>query len=151
MQWSQLKKRVEAQFADVLHGRVQVWMTKYREPGPEPDGRLWLTLDGEQIVSVADMVSRRTLDAAAQGVHLRGGTQLTDPFVSSGDFHQALVAYLQTSIEDLLASDHELRFGLAMLDRRLGQRRFRQLTPERLTSPFVARLHGIRRDAEGWR
>ena len=100
MQWSKVKKRVEATFADCVRGRVEIWATRYRE---SHDGeRVWMRLEG----------------------------------------------YLNTAFDEALDSSDPVLQGLAMLDRRLGKRRLREIDESSL-HPMVAALYRFRVGAEG--
>jgi len=141
MQWSQLKHRIEEQFAPALGGRLQIHYTVYRNL-TEGDGRAWLTWDKEELFSRADMPSREKLDAPF------------DPhaefYDSARDILGALHDYLRTPFADLLASPDPLVRALALADRRLGRRRFEKLAREELVHPLAARVHRLRAEAEGW-
>src|SRR5690606_21559193 len=52
MQWSQLRKRVEAEFAEELGGRVSVHVTRHHERSRA--GRGWITVDGTEIANFCD-------------------------------------------------------------------------------------------------
>ncbi len=159
MQWSQLKHRVEARFAPALQGRVQVWAAVYRKPATT-DGRGWITLDGEQIHSMADTpgdAARRALakaiaaaEQAEPGAPESDWTRQGGLFFTYGDFLDALECCLGSGIEDLLSSEWPLNRALAMLDGRLGKRRFLRLEGMQREHPLVQRLYRIRAGAQGW-
>lgn len=44
MKWSELKKRIEEKFAESVHGRVEVWATRYRH-AHDQEGEAWITFD----------------------------------------------------------------------------------------------------------
>lgn len=141
MQWSQLKHRIEEQFAPGLGGRLQIHYTVYRNL-TEGDGRAWLTWDKEELFSRADLPSRETLDA---------------PFEPHAEFYDsargvlgALHDYLRTPFTELLTSPEPLLRALALADRRLGRRRFEKLTAADLPHPLVRRVYDLRAAAEGW-
>ena len=159
MQWSQLKHRVEAQFAPKLQGRVCVWAARYRGRGEE-DGRGWFTLDGVQIYSMADVQTYaaecalrerifRAVDAPP-GSPESEWAQAPERFLTYDHFRKDLHAYLECSIEDLIDQECPLLRGLAMLDRRLGKRRFLRLENIREAHPLTQRLYLIRGEVEQW-
>jgi hypothetical protein len=141
MQWSQLKHRIEDQFAPALNGRLQIRYTVYRNL-TEGDGRAWLTWDKEELFSRADMPPREKLDAAF------------DPdgefFDGARDILGTLHDHLRTPFDELLGSSDPLVRALALADRRLGRRRFEKLTREDVAHPLVQRVYAIRAEAEGW-
>jgi hypothetical protein len=141
MQWSQLKHRIEEQFAPALGGRLQIHYTVYRNL-TEGDGRAWLTWDKEELFSRADMPSREKLGA---------------PFTPDAEFYDSarnllgvLHDYLRTPFADLLASPEPLVRALAIADRRLGRRRFEKLTAHDIAPPLARRVYVLRAEAEGW-
>ena len=54
MQWSQLKKRIEHNFAASLRGRVQVWSTRYRR-AHDGAGESWITIDGQKVATMGSI------------------------------------------------------------------------------------------------
>jgi hypothetical protein len=159
MRWSQLKHQVEARFAPALQGRVQVWAAVYRKPATT-DGRGWITLDGEQIHSMADTPSDAARQALADAIDVAEAAEPGSPesdwtrqgglFFTYGDFLDALECCLSSGIDDLLDSQWPLNRALAMLDRRLGKRRFLRLARMEREHPLVQRLYRIRAEAERW-
>lgn len=141
MQWSQLKHRLEEQFAPALGGRLQIHYTVYRNL-TEGDGCAWLTWDKEELFSRADMPSREKLAAPFEP-----GAEFYD---SARDLLGALHDHLRTPFVELLASPEPLVRALALADRRLGRRRFEKLTAEELGHPLVRRVSALRAAAEGW-
>ena len=160
MDWNQLKKRFEALIAPPLQGRVKVWATLYRKPATT-DGRGWITLDGEQIHSMGDMVPSATYgrfsemvaakEEATPGISERELARQPENFFTHWEFREALEECINSSMDDLLACASPLPRALAMLDRRLGKRRFLRLTNIEDEHPLVRRLYHIRAEAEGWR
>lgn len=60
-----------------------------------------------------------------------------------------LISYLDLSIESALTSTSPLHLAVAVLDRRLGKRRLRQLELPTTAPAFVTALLGLRLEAEG--
>jgi hypothetical protein len=159
MQWSQLKHRVEARFAPSLRGRVQVWAAVYRKPATT-DGRGWITLDGEQIHSMTDTPANAARDALWQAIEVARdagpGTPESDwtrhgaNYFTYQDFREALECSLQSGVDELLGSPLPLCRALAMLDGRLGKRRFQCLAAMEREHPLVRLLYGLRARAERW-
>jgi hypothetical protein len=124
-------------------------------------GRIWVTLDGRELISFDTstyLVRRATLarklasgpdqdphaaDAAAVEELRRAGEY---------DDYSALVdleTYLSLSIEDALASPSPLHRALAVIDGRIGKRRLRKLAPMTDEHPLVRELFAARCAAEG--
>lgn len=146
MQWSQLKKSLEANFAGSVRGRVEVWATRYRH-AHEQAGEAWITFDKHRLVSMGSwryeleagkvrdtLLNERgatgqpvpegegsyelATNEAARIVHDQGIYALSDAYA-------AFNAYLNLSIDDILQSDDGLIKALGMLDKRFGKRRLR--------------------------
>jgi hypothetical protein len=93
------------------------------------------------------------IDAAAAAEPGTPGSDWTRQgalFFTYVHFVEALECSLHCGIDELLSSQWPLNRALAMLDRRLGKRRFLRLEQMEREHPLVQRLHGIRAEAEGW-
>jgi hypothetical protein len=157
--WSAVVKDWEPFLAHSLSGRVRLHATHYRGAHDE-EGRGWITLDGEQILSFESLpylvrihghkselqaIGRSTdeaYDAAIAVAHREG-------LVHLWDFERAVVCYPGLTVDDALASPDVVIRGLAMLDRRLGKRRLQALVLRTDESPIVERLLRLRLEAEG--
>src|SRR5262249_44167150 len=54
MRWSQLKQRVEANFAPRVRGRIELFQTRYRRAA-DSFGEVWVVVDGKQRYSWSDI------------------------------------------------------------------------------------------------
>jgi hypothetical protein len=135
MSWSRLKAKIEERFAKALKGRVSVHMTSYRAAVSE-GGRGWLLVDQTEL-PLAHI--QPFGEPGAPGEH------------DQWSLHDALASYLDLRVEQALVSPDPLHRALAMIDRRLGRRRFEalELLPEE--HPWVRQLHALRADAEQWK
>src|SRR5687768_13245582 len=161
MRWSQLKHRAEALLAETLNGRVAYYSTRYRKDH-DREGRGWITVDGVQVFDMSTLRAWAAQHAAtkkALGVHERWKWERwpyrDDPgywsywydkaeadrvargVLARWDFNQALFDYLNLSLEDALASSNVVVRALAVLDRRLGRRRFEKLQLSNDEHPLV--------------
>jgi hypothetical protein len=165
--WSDLKKRIEALFAENVRGRVELRSTSYRKMHDQ-EKRAWITFDKREIINLCPC--RHWIAYRTEGARLRATepdelpdsplyclTQSQQQRISQYlreqslftpyDFHALLFDYLSYSIEDVLRSDHPLVRALGMLDRRMGKRRL--LTyPVETEHPLVRRFHAFRCEAE---
>jgi hypothetical protein len=134
MAWSQLKAKIEERIAPSLAKRVSVHQTSYRGAVSE-GGRGWLLVDQEEIPLAA--------------IQPFGGDRAPGQH-DQWSLHEALADYLNLALADALTAEEPVHRGLALLDRRLGRRRFEALN---LASehPLVLRLYQLRAEAEGWR
>ena len=169
MMWSQLKKRIEATFADSVAGRVEVWNTRYRKSHDE-EGEAWITIDKQLVSSMGTYTYfnesyreanrlceergctdyrdpdqyeayHRAHDKADQIVHDRGMFRMED-------VNSALFDALNLSIDDAIKSDNPIIRAFATLDRRFGKRRLAAFDDSK-EHPLVRTLYRIRCEAEG--
>lgn len=132
MQWSKLKKRYEQLLADSLILHLQVHVTAHRK-SPFDEGRGWIVFEGREVVSI------------------RIPSFYDDEFRFSTDtldLGKAVGKCVESSIEELKATDDPILKGLMFLDRRAG-RRFLQEVDDTTLHPFSRILYRLRCDAEG--
>lgn len=143
MRWSELRSRVEAEFAEDIRGRVSVHITRHHDRSR--CGRAWITIDGEEIANFCDWSVYYTnpnhrasyKDALAAYGELR-----------AWDFKEACWALVHEGIGPALASGDPLRQSLAVLHRKFGRRRLDALLAESDTlHPLVRFLAEFRRNA----
>jgi len=165
MRWSQLKKRIEATFADSVRGRVEVWNTGYRK-ATWKEGEVWITIDKKKIYSIGSYTYWMKIYHEAEV--LRKDRGCTDPngpgywetyeeiretmpdkgVMPRWEAIQALYEYLNMSIDDVLETDHPVIRAVGMLDKRLGKRRLRSIDPQEEHS-LVKILYDFRCKSEG--
>jgi hypothetical protein len=142
VRWSKLKSLIEAGIADSLRGRVSINSTAY---GCCSCGHAWITLDKEVIANFCtrahwnrkyyDYESRKYVDLALSETEKN---RYRNQFVEYGDFsrqdlYRSCWRYIHDlTIEAALESDDVLVQSLAILDKRLGQRRLMRINPEKL-------------------
>jgi hypothetical protein len=170
MQWSKLKKSVEAHFAPAVAGRVELRSTSYRHVH-DGEGRGWITIDKEEVHDFSTLkyfVERNNLaggirkanraedwmDPEQRAQYFEAGEAADEILekkgvVSKGWYEWSLREYLELTVEDALASDNFIHRGLAVLDRRLGKRRLKEIELPPTEHPLVQRLLAFRRQAEG--
>jgi hypothetical protein len=160
MRWSRLKTLIEGRFAASLHRRVQLRVTSYRH-AHDGEGRGWITLDRKEIFDASTVrhygaFSELNSALQEQGLgstkaHRRARAQLeAEGVYTEWTFWEALEEYLDLSIVSALSSTNVLHRALAMIDRRLGQRRFRALRLRREDHSLVRQLYRARGLAEEW-
>jgi hypothetical protein len=169
MQWSQLKKRIEATFAESVQGRVEVWATRYRHASDQ-DGEAWITFDKQRLISMGTWTYEK--EAAEARIKLRkdsGCTDYKNPEHKLGyyaaynqadeivkaqghyplwDTHRSFFEYLSLSIEEILASENSVIKTLGMLDKRFGKRRLKVFNAED-ECILVKKLYQCRAECEG--
>jgi hypothetical protein len=136
-------------------------------------GRVWLTLDGRELISfdTSRYVAKRAqishdmrsgtgpfaLSATSdQEEYLAADAAARDYLRRAGEYDdysalEDLEAYLSLPIEEALQSPSPLIRALAVVDRRVGKRRVRQLLAQPDEHPLVKDLTVVRGVAEGIR
>jgi hypothetical protein len=168
MPWSRLKQQVESRFADTLRGRLELHTAHYRH-AHDADGRLWLTIDGRELVNLCEARANRarwkleseleavlappngrSADAAARKQASDQALELTrkQGILGQHEAYRALESYLDLAIEDAITSDNVLIRALSMADRRVGKRRLRALRFAPDAHPLVRELFSLRCSAE---
>ena len=142
MRWSELRAKVEAEFAEDIRDRVSVHITRHHKRSR--CGRGWITIDGKEIANFCDWSVYYTnpdhrasyKDALANYGELR-----------AWDFKEACWSLIHEGIEPALESGDPLRQALAVLHRKFGKRRLSQLLCQRETlHPLVAFLADFRKN-----
>lgn len=131
MRWSKLKQRVEENFADSVRSRIAIHSAAY---GACTCGHAWLTLDGNVIANFCTRAHGNRFRYGHPdndlGVSAEQAKRYDDQFVDYGemsrqDVYEACWAFVHDlNFDDALKSDDPLIQSLAVLDRRLGKRRF---------------------------
>jgi len=169
VKWSQLKKRIEATFAPSVRGRVQVWNTRYRG-SHDSEGEAWITVDGERVWSMGSLSYRIAQGKEAARIRAeRGCADWSDPDQRAGysnawgeaqarvhadgvfamwDMNQAIVNYLNLSIDSAAQADSPIIRAFAVLDRCFGKRRLAAIDSSH-EHPLVRAMYRVRCEAEG--
>jgi hypothetical protein len=163
MQWSKLKDRLDSTRARALIGRLELRVTRYRHAHDQL-GRAWVTFDGREVFDLCDHRFWMESDSISIDLQAINGTpshlaqrQAISITTQKGnlarwDFIAAAEAFLELSIDRALASDNPLLRGLAVIDRRVGRRRLKEmLAGLSLENPLVQRLLEVRCATEGIR
>ena len=148
MQWSQLKKRIEAHFAESVKDRIKIGSTSYRHAGDE-EGRGWIEIDGQEVINMCSQKFNieyypRGRDEGYDKVQHELNEQ---NLFSQWNWHKALFSYLNLSIENIRKSTNPLIRALGMLDARLGKRSLHKINVDS-EHDLVKRLYFVRCDAE---
>lgn len=153
MKWSKLKQRIEDGFAGCIRGRVSIYATRYTS-GSHFMARGWITVDGVQIVNFSTPDSMNKFGLMTPEINERIPEEQRTPGLhaekgefSRYDLFDACWAYLNISIADALKDENPLIQAFAMLDKRLGKRRLKNLDPEKL-HPLPAGLLRFRLECE---
>jgi len=169
MKWSQLKKRVESNFAPSVKSHVQIWNTRYHN-SHDAEGEAWITLDGKRIWSMGTFSYYIAENKEVARIRKeRGCSDYRDPAQHKGyidaieeaqqnvqeegvftmyDTNNALFDYLNLSIEAAIKSDNPIIRAFVTLDRRFGKRRLLEFD-DSTEHPLVKTLYRLRCEAEG--
>ncbi|MEO0411095.1 MAG: hypothetical protein AAF221_04535 [Pseudomonadota bacterium] len=155
MRWSKLKQKVEANFADDVRKKLAIHSTTY---GDSTCGHAWLTLDGNVI---ANFCTRAFFNRFEYGDKDRdrglSDTQIEqyqDQLVDYGELsrqnvYEACWAFVHDlGFDQSLKSDDPLIQSLAVLDKRLGKRRYGHVAAMPL-HPLARKLFDLRVSEEG--
>src|SRR6478672_11234141 len=132
MQWSQLRKRVETEFADELRDRVSVHVTRHLDRSRS--GRGWIAVDGKEVANFCDWSfyypnqEHRPSDKDALAAYGE---------LRAWDFKEACWSLVHDGVDAALASGEPLRMTLAVMHRKLGKRRLAQLASDEQLHPLV--------------
>jgi len=169
MKWSQLKKRIENNFADSVKGRVEVWNTRYRK-SCDREGEAWITIDKKRVYSFGTYTCYREAYLEAKRIQdQEKGTEAKtqDQSAISGraysearenvrkanilplwDINALLFGYLKLSIQEILTSENAIVRALGMIDKRFGKRRLKTLDVK-VDHPLLKILYEFRCKTEG--
>lgn len=154
-QWSKIRDKLENEYlADALKGRIQYFVTAYRQSHDGDKGRAAIYLDGEPVISGStfeqwlkpdlDGYYRTFPDSIAAD-----SADLTNGWFDQYDFYVSFAAFDNQSIEASLSSHNQLIRIFAILDRRVGKRTLCRLKETIDTEPEIfRRFFAIRLEAE---
>ncbi len=139
--WSYLQKQLNERLCEALRDRVSYFLTYYHEVH-DSYGRAAIRLDGKELAVFSWIdACKQERDAHERwqetGVYDGDAPELKKKWEQEGtlsewDFVQAATDFLQMPIADALVSDNCLIRILAVLDRRVGKRRLKQLQDSEL-------------------
>lgn len=119
IRWSKIRERIESFLCPELQGKVRYCLTTYHQTDP-PTGRGWIEFKGEELWSFASQNNDRQR------------------------YFEAVEGYPRLSIEEALQSENPVIRGIALLDRRLGKRRLREIRLTEAEHGFVHKMFELR-------
>ena len=163
--WSGIRKKLEENYlCHALRGRIQYFVTRYRESHDSDEGRVAILLDGKEILQsnsfdfgdnyyrkwheLQKNASSENLDISNIFFHACEGA-VTEGCIDPTRFYDAFYIYDNQSIEESLASSNALVRIFALLDRRVGKRRLLTLADKmEYERPWVQVFYFLRLEAE---
>lgn len=145
--WSYIRQKLEQEYlAECLKGRIQYFVTTYRE-SHDREGKAVIRLDGKEIVkgdywhfTNADRFAYTHADA----------DRLERGAFDQHSFYAAFAELNGQSIDESLASDNLLVRIFAVLDRRTGKRRLIAMQEQMQHEPELLQFfYRLRTEAEG--
>jgi hypothetical protein len=115
--------------------------TRY-EKAHDRFGRSWITVDGREVANMSNYLPCGNSVADGHPDRFNAGV------FAGYDLPLAMREYLVLSIDDAIASPNPLIRALAVLDRRVGERRLARIDPASEV-PIVRELLALRRGARG--
>lgn len=161
--WSKRKQLLESNICATLQGRISLNLTNYRSNNKrEPESRFWISLDKKDIFSISklkwlrewqetrkELLSNRNENENLD-VYDQAETILKNRgFYYLGDVENSLHEYLSIVFDEALQSRNMIIKGLAMVDRRLGIRRLKNIKLPPDEFDFVVKMYKIRCESEG--
>lgn len=158
MRWTKLKSKIESRFCDSMKKRVSINSTRY---GACTCGHAWITLDKKLIANfctrafwntnpVFDEKTGRWVHGEMINEKNKKYDNLKNTYgeLSRQDVYESCWAYIHDlSIEQAVLSDNPLIQSLAMIDKRLGKRKIKEIDIK-LLHPLANRLLKERIEAE---
>jgi len=165
MIWSKTKKALEALLADSVKGHVHFYVTRYGPGDSHTMNRGWITWDGKEVASFSNIVHWQAVMAVADALRVTHQDQPGNRFrdytaaaettvaesqaiLSRDNFDDAIDRYLTLSIDEALNDADPIIRAIAMLDRRLGKRRLKEIVVDDQTHFLVKQLYTRRCEAE---
>jgi len=141
MIWNKLKKNLKERFADDVKKDVDFFITDYA--GSWSMGRGWITINGTEIVNFSTAESdqihngnpwneltkdnRFAIHAQIEDSKRTPGLLIEKGEFSRGDFTDCCFQFIDLSIIEAQESNHPIIRMLAVLDRRTGKRKLKEL------------------------
>lgn len=151
MQWSQLKKRIQAKIAEPVRERFDFGSTCYRK-SHDREGRGWISVDKREILDLSTIkfeieeYGRGRRDGRPDWETIKQELHQENLF-SQWDLHRSLFEYLNLSIGEIICSGNHIIRAFGMLDSRLGKRRLGSIDISG-EHDLVRRLYLLRCEAE---
>lgn len=179
LQWSKTKSTLESFLCDKLKGRIKIFATVYRKSHDGParvwmtldkkeivnasdvtyavrHEELYKQLKQDQNVKEIPyhsdwgvMFHSKERQELVKASHEAEEIMKNQNVFNSYHLYSAFMDYCSLSIEQALNSENVMIRAYAMLDRRVGKRRLKELTLNEATHPLIVDFYYIRCEVEG--
>ena len=179
MQWSKTKSTLESFLCDQLQGRIKIYATVYRKfhDGPArvwitfDKKEILSASDVTYTIKHEELYQQMKRDQNLKGIPYNSHWEVmfqskerqalvqvsdkVEDFLNNqnifNSFHlyEPFMVYSSLSIEEALSSENVIIRAYAMLDRRLGKRRLKELKFNENTHPLILDFYKIRCEVEG--
>lgn len=146
--FSKLKSDVERFLCEPLQGKVELQSATHNQSRDDRP-HIWLTLNKDQIFNVADLTFINEQFQGNKNPELLSTEVQIDEQNKMASLHlyEAFTQYPHLSIVDALASTNPIIRAYALLDRRVGKRKLKNMTAPQ--SSLERKFYQIRCEAEG--
>jgi hypothetical protein len=153
MQWSKLKSRVKSFVCPELQDVIDFHVTQYRR-AHSWISESWITINGERVFDCGSrtyfMASRLELGRRIQAKEATAW-EIVKNTLAEQEIHEpeemgsAMREYLDLSIEEAICSTNPFIKALAIVDRRIGKRRLKELEIDDDEHSLVKAFYDLRR------
>ncbi|WP_132102124.1 hypothetical protein [Dehalobacter sp. MCB1] len=163
MIWSKLRKKIKDFITPGLRDRIDVHCTRYHD-AHDDYGEAWITLDGQKVLGggyyhwyMAHIPQELINKLGFQGayhkdfylpqIELREVKEIMELGIhETTHIRDVLENYINTPFEDCLESNNPIYTAFALIDKRLGKRRFLNIDISNYKHPLVKLFYELRRE-----
>ncbi|MGE7625221.1 SF0329 family protein [Viridibacillus sp. NPDC096237] len=148
MSFTKLKSAVESFLCEPLQGKIEL-QSASNNYSHDDRPHIWLTLNKDEIFSSADLsyINEQLQDQYNSDILATEVDITQQDNITNLHLYEALTQYPQLSIADALASTNPIIRAYALLDRRVGKRKLKNMPASQPS--FERKFYQIRCDAEG--
>lgn len=174
MKWTKVKRNIESLICDKLKHRLSIHLTQYNVSLGEQK-RIWITLDKKEVFNASS--ANYLMEHDKLWTEIKKETDKPFPYclyecfpefigkTNDSDYttviledksifnvevvYDAFTQYPQLSIDNALNSESVIIKAIAMLDKRLGKRKLKNLKYSSNVNPLILGFYKLRCEAEG--
>ncbi|CUU48889.1 SF0329 family protein [Clostridium beijerinckii] len=165
MMWSKLRKEIRELITSELRQRIDIHCTCYHD-AHDNYGEVWITLDGKKLFGGGHYYWYRIFQSSQEilsydfALQHGGHQEFSKPKVESrevetlmrlgfnetGQITNSLENYINTPYEESLNSNNPIYKAFALVDKRLGKRRFLRIDITNEKHPLVKLFYKLRKE-----